>query len=87
MSKPSKKPPFTWRALVTGMKPDSRYSFEMLKTVLANQIPDNGHPTTEQTRLAYESAGQYIQWNQHDGSYALTDIGIRFREKELQSQQ
>jgi len=85
MSKPSNKKQFTWRKLIAAMQPGSRYSFEMLRTIIANTEPERAdHPSVAEARMVIESAGAYIIHDiRGDGAYKLTEIGERFREKEL----
>jgi len=85
MSKPATKKQFTWRKLITAMNPGSRYSFEMMRTVIANSEPERAdHPSVAEARAVIETAGLYIIHDfRGDGAYKLTEIGERFREKEL----
>jgi len=72
---------YTWRLLIVAMTPGSRYSFEMMRSLLANASDAALHPSVQETRTVIESCGDYVHKDVNTGAYSLTEIGIRFREK------
>jgi hypothetical protein len=75
------RPAYKWRLLIAAMKPESRYSFEMMRSILANATDSAVHPSVQETRMVIESCGDCVHSDINTGAYSLTQIGITFRER------